>query len=70
MSAILVAVEAAAMASGSGAGPGFVDIAKSSGWMVDNISGFMEITIRPVNPPLRFYLIEARFPLGRELIKN
>ena len=36
-SAILVAKEAAAMASGSGAGPGLVGIAKSSGWMVAKI---------------------------------
>ena len=51
------------MASGSGAGPGLVGIAKSSGWMVAKISGFMEITTRPVNPSPRFDLIEARFPL-------
>ena len=56
-------VEAAAMASGSGAGPGLAGIAKSSGWMVENIYGFTEITIRPVNPSPRFDLIEARFPL-------
>ena len=63
ISAILVAKEAAAMASGSGAGPGFVGIANGSGWMIAKVAGFMETTMRPVNPLPRFDLIEARFPL-------
>ena len=63
MSAILVAEEATAMASGSGAGPGLVGIANGSGWMGAKIYGFMEMTMRPVNPSPRFDLIKARFPL-------
>ena len=59
----MVAVEAAAMATGSGPGPGLVGSAKVSGWMVLKIYGFMEITMRPVKPSPRFDLIEARFPL-------
>ena len=51
------------MTTGSGAGPGLVGIAKVLGWMVANISGFMEITMRPVKPSPRFDLIEERFPL-------
>ena len=51
------------MALGSGAGPRLVGIANGSGWMVAKISGFMEMTMRPVNPSPRFYLIESRFPL-------
>ena len=51
------------MASGSDAGHGLVGIAKVLGWMMANISGFMEITMRPVKPSPRFELIEARFPL-------
>ena len=31
--------------------------------MVAKIYGFMEMTMRPVNPSPRFDLIEARFPL-------
>ena len=51
------------MASGSGSDPGLVGIANGSGWMVEKFSGFMEMTMRPVNLLPRFDLIEARFPL-------
>ena len=63
MLVILVTEEAAAMVSGSGAGPGLVGIANGSGWMVAKASGFMEMTMRPINPSPRLDLIEARFPL-------
>ena len=62
MSAILVAVEAEAMAAGLGAGPGLVGITKVLGWMVLKISSFMERTMRPVKLSPRFDLIYARFP--------
>ena len=55
-------MEVAAMALGLGAGPGLVGILKVLVWMVANISGFMEITMIPVNPSPRFDLIKARFP--------
>ena len=58
-----VAEEATAMASGSGAGPGLVGIAKGSGWLVAKMDGFMAMTMRPVNPSPRFDLIEVGFPL-------
>ena len=63
MCVILVAVEAAEMTSGSGAGTVLVAIMKVLGWMVLKIYGFMERTMRPVKPSPRFNLIEARFPL-------
>ena len=63
MSDILVAEEAAAMAMGYGAGPGLVGIVNRAGWTVTKVAGFMEMTMRPVNPSPRFDLIEARFPL-------
>ena len=58
MSAILLTVEAAAMTSGSGAGPGLVGIREVSRWMVLNMSelyyktlknahtGYTDITLR------------------------
>ena len=51
------------MASGSGARPGLVGITNGSGWIVAKVSGFMEMTMRSVNPSPRFDLVEARFPL-------
>ena len=63
MSAILVAEEAAAMSMGSGAGPGLVGIVNGSGLMVAKFAGFMEMTMRPVNPSPRLDLMDARFPL-------
>ena len=58
MSAILVALEAAALAAGSSTGPRLIGIMKVSVWLVLNISGFMEITMRPVKPSPMFDLIE------------
>ena len=58
-----MAVDAIAMTTGSGAGPGLVGITKASGWMVLKMSGFMESTMRPVRPSPRFDFIQARFPL-------
>ena len=63
MLAILVAEEAAAIALGSGAGTELVGITNRSGWMVAKVASFMEMTMRPVDPSPRLYLIEARFPL-------
>ena len=63
MSAILVDEEAVAMASGSGAGTGYVGIANGSGWMVAKVADFIEMNMRPFNPSPRLDLIEARFPL-------
>ena len=58
-----MAEEVTAISSGYGAGPGLVGIANRPGWMGAKIYGFMEMTMRPVNPSPRFDLIKARFPL-------
>ena len=60
---ILVTEEAVSMASGFGARPGLVVIVNESGSMVTKVAGFMEMTMRPVNPYPILDLTEAMFLL-------